>query len=112
MDFLKLENHIFSTFTIICFNSRVAPIDGLGEDPQGHKWKSTLDRELWALNGKEMTLDHKWNSTPGGELWALNEKEITLGHKWKSTLGRELWVVDGKEMALCHEWKFTLGREL
>ena len=34
MDFLKLENHIFSTFTIICFNSRVALVGGSGEGSQ------------------------------------------------------------------------------
>ena len=41
----------------------------------------TLGRELWALNGKEMTLGHKRKSTLGGELQALNGKEMTLGHK-------------------------------
>ena len=48
----------------------------------GHKWKKmTLGRELWARNGKEMTLDHKLEMTPGRELWALNGKNTTLGHK-------------------------------
>ena len=41
----------------------------------------TLGLELWALNGKEMTLGHKWKTTLGRELWALNGQEITLGHK-------------------------------
>ena len=35
--------------------------------------KTTLDPELKALNGKEMT--------PGHEPWALNGKEMTLGYK-------------------------------
>ena len=43
-----------------------------------------------------MALGHKWKSTMGGELWALNGKEIILGHKWKSTLGLELWALNGK----------------
>ena len=41
----------------------------------------TMDRELWALNEKEMTLSHKWKTTLGRELRALNGKEMTLGHK-------------------------------
>ena len=45
-----------------------------------------------------MTLGHKWKTTLGRELWALNEKEMTQGHKWKkTTLGRELWAPNGKE---------------
>ena len=43
---------------------------------------------------KEMTLGHKWKTTLGRELLALNEKEMTLGHKWKTTLGRELWALN------------------
>ena len=37
-----------------------------------------------------MTLGHKWKTTMGWELWALNGKEMTLGHQLKPTLGREL----------------------
>ena len=38
-----------------------------------------LVRELWALNGKEMTLGHRWEKTIlGYELRALNGKEIWL----------------------------------
>ena len=54
--------------------------------------KCTLGRELWVLNGKEMTLGHKWKLTTGRELSPLNRKEMTMGHKWKSTLGRELYA--------------------
>ena len=43
-----------------------------------------------------MTLGHKLKTTLGQELWALNEKEMTLGHKWKSTLGRKLWALNEK----------------
>ena len=46
--------------------------------------------EVWALNGKKMTLGYTWKLTLGRELSALKGKEITLGYKWKSTLGREL----------------------
>ena len=53
----------------------------------GHKWKLTLGRELWPLNGKEMTLGHKWKSTVSREHCDQNGKEMTLGHKLKSTLG-------------------------
>ena len=74
--------------------------------------KTTLGRELWARNGKEMTLDHKWKTTLSRELWALNGKEMTLGHKWKKTLGPKLWALNGKVMTLGQKWKMTLGREL
>ena len=44
--------------------------------------KSTLRRELKALNGKEMTLGHKLQKmTLGRELNALNGKEMIVGHK-------------------------------
>ena len=41
----------------------------------------TLGQELWALNGKEMTIGHKLKSTLDQEFWALNGKEMTLGDK-------------------------------
>ena len=34
-----------------------------------------------ALKGKEMIVGHKLKSTLGRELWALNEKEMTIDHK-------------------------------
>ena len=40
----------------------------------GHKWKSTLGWELWALSGKEMTLGQKWKPNLGPK---------ALGSKWK-----------------------------
>ena len=40
----------------------------------GHKWKMTLGRELWTLNGIEMTLGHKWK---------IDSRSGTLGSKWK-----------------------------
>ena len=42
--------------------------------------KTTLGRELWALNGKKMTMGHKWKTSLGVSQ-ALNEKNKTLGHK-------------------------------
>ena len=37
------------------------------------------------------------------ELWALNGKEMTLGHKRKTTLGRELRDLKGEAMTLGHK---------
>ena len=57
----------------------------------GSKWKINYFRSrALGSNWKEMTLGHKWKSTLGEELWALNGKEMTLGHKWKMTMGGEL----------------------
>ena len=41
----------------------------------------TLGQEVWALNGKEMTLGHQSKQTLGQKLQALNGKEMTLGDK-------------------------------
>ena len=37
-----------------------------------------------------MTLGDKWKMTLGQEVWALNGKEMTLGHQSKQTLGQKL----------------------
>ena len=81
----------------------------------GSKWKrtecgsqirkTTMGRELRALNRKEITRGHKWDKTTlGHELRALKGKEMTLGHKWeKMTLGRELEALNGKK------WFFVIN---
>ena len=42
-----------------------------------------------------MTLGHKLKTALGREPWAINEKEMSLGHKLKTTIGRELWALNG-----------------
>ena len=43
--------------------------------------KINSSQEVWALNGKEMTLGHILKSILGRELSALNRIEMTVGHK-------------------------------
>ena len=42
----------------------------------GHKWRIESSSRALGSKGKEMILVHKWKSTLGRELWALNGKEM------------------------------------